>query len=312
MRYNKEFLAEFFIYFRLAAAYYTLGLIENIVSNFNQSKNYYDLAKSKITKEIYPNYYGAIKNNMGNLLMKLGNNSNNDQSKVMETIAFWSEAIVSFSEAIPLLGFDEYLLANTYLNIGGCYSNIAMKDHDSTNNFQVAIDNFNKAKEIFTLQKYPNKYAQLQYNLGTVFAVRLEKFKKIDDRKPAIDHLNESIKFLSDNSQKKNAFTNLGHSYAPLWMERLTIDDLTNSINSYMEAIEKVKPDDLDELGFLWYDIGMIYHKWLYIEFSPNKEIKMNQALDKAEDLLDKSMYAYVHNSIHELRNDIEEVKKQG
>ena len=177
MKYNHDNDLGFIVNLKIANRYFNLALNKNIEKKFKKSIEYNGIAISFITPQSHPSYLPIVKNNLGNVHLHLGNHYQHKNIKLKETINNWKLAIECYSLSLSFFKYDEFLFANTLLNMASCHSHLALKNHEVEHNTELALDLFDKSIKVFTVTKYPEKYGVIKYNIGTVYISKYSKLK---------------------------------------------------------------------------------------------------------------------------------------
>jgi len=132
----------------------------------------------------------------------------------------------------------EYAMAQN--NLGNAYQGLS-KVRDKETNSQNAINAYQEALKIYTVEKYPINYAMAQNNLGSSYRSLAEVRDKEVNAQNAINAFKEALTIFTVETYPiyyAKTQINLGNVYLDLAEVRDRKTNSQNAINAYQEALK--------------------------------------------------------------------------
>jgi tetratricopeptide (TPR) repeat protein len=180
-------------------------------------------------------------NNDPKVLLRIANRLKDYGKDDLQITDFMKEAIILYRKVLnqysSVINSDDY--AMTLVDLGNAFRILAEVEN-MAGNCRLAIEAYNEALTIFTVDRFPTDYAMTQVNLGTVYGVLAEVDSTVENCRLAIDAQKEALTIYKINGfLMQNAATqvNLGISYGILAEVENKADNCRLAINSYKDAL---------------------------------------------------------------------------
>lgn len=148
----------------------------------------------------------------------------------------WQLAIDSYSESLKIFTeeSDPIVRAGLLNSRGTMYQNLAMMNLNVQRNSDLALKDIRESFKIFTLSKYPEKYATGKYNEGVTYMKLYDLEQNEIIRQQSISAFKEAANLFNKKSKEYyDCMFNLGNIYMPLEKTDYTVSDCNNAIESY-------------------------------------------------------------------------------
>lgn len=232
----------------LGTAYHMLAEVEkdNRLQNCTKAIEAYKKALTIYTLESFPRPYAVTKNNLGMAYVTLAEVG---KKQVENYVKNYGKAIKAYKEALQVFTKEKFPLeyAGVQNSLGITYRKLAEMlygNHKADNYRSLALEAFEEALTVYTLEDFPVLYAVAYNNLGNIYFMLAEVEDEVENYGKAIKAYEEALKVhTSERSPRQYADTknNLGNVYGALAEveDKDKIENCcTNAIEAYKEALK--------------------------------------------------------------------------
>jgi len=231
----------------IAVAYSKLAEVEKKAQNCNRAIEACEEALKVYIMERFPMQYAGTQNNLGAAYCRL--------AEVEEKAENCKKAINAYEEALKVRTLELFPMqyATTQNNLGAAYSTLAEveeKVEEKIMSIKNAIEAFEAAIKIRTIQRFPIQYAMTQTNIGVAYGMLARVKDKAENCKNAIDSFNKSLNvYTLERFPIQYAYTqnNLGNAYGTLAVIENKADNCKNAMEAYKKALKVFTKEEFTE-----------------------------------------------------------------